>query len=788
MVGPLTHKLLRDLWHMKGQAAAIAVVIAVGVLLLVMQTGLVTSLQETRDAYYDRYRMAQVFAPAARAPDHLIERLAQIPGVTATYGRVTGSALIDVQTSSLPVQAQAISVPDRGAPPVNGYLLVDGRHLDTRQEDEILLLESFARAHDLHPGDQLSATMNGARRHFRIVGLAQGPEFLYVAAPGEIIPDDARFGVIWMSRSALAAAYDMEGAFNEALLTLGRNAREAEVLAAVDRILDPYGGLGAYGLDDHGSDRFVTEEINGLRATSRSVPPIFLGVAAFLLYIVMTRIIQSEREEIGLMKAFGYTDREVAMHYLRMVLVIAGGGAVIGALLGILAGRLQVQVYLEFYKFPFLVFRIDPAAIIWGVGVSMLVASAGGMMVLTRVFRLTPAAAMRPPAPADYSRTGRIGAAFNQFLDQPSRMVLRRITRQPFRMAGSTVGIACGMGLSVAMISLMASFDGTIEHTFSVADRSDLNVSFTHAVSEDAIFALRRMEGVIEVEPIRHVPVEFRNGLNNYQGALSGLVTTPRLFRALDSDDRDIAMREDGVILGAALARILQIESGDMLTVEMRQGRQEVLDLPVVGIAETRMGAPAYMELTAMNRAIGEPGRVSGAYLRIDSTYAETLYEQLNDIPTIAGVSLKSDSREAFQRVMDTGAGAVRYVMALIAGVITFGVVYNAARIAYAERARDLASLRVVGFTRAEVSFVLLGELVVVTLLAIPIGAGFGFGLAWAVSQAFSNDIYQVSAYPDPSSIGTAAVAVLASAALSGWMVKRQIDKADLVLALKTRE
>jgi putative ABC transport system permease protein len=355
-------------------------------------------------------------------------------------------------------------------------------------------------------------------------------------------------------------------------------------------------------------------------------------------------------------------------------------------------------------------------------------------------------------------------------------------------MAGSTVGIACGMGLSVAMISLMASFDGTIEHTFSVADRSDLNVSFTHAVSEDAIFALQRMEGVIEVEPIRHVPVVFRNGLHSYQGALSGLVPDARLFRALDSEDREIAMREDGVILGAALARILNIEPGDRLTVEMRQGRQDVLDLPVVGIAETRMGAPAYMELAALNRAIGEPGRISGAYLRIDANQADDLYERLNDIPTIAGVSLKSDSRDAFQRIMDTGAGAVRYVMAFIAGVITFGVVYNAARIAYAERARDLASLRVVGFTRAEVSFVLLGELVVVTLLAIPIGSGFGFGLAWAVSEAFSNDIYQVSAYPDPSSIGTAAVAVLASAAFSGWMVKRQIDKADLVLALKTRE
>ena len=787
-MSPLGHKLWRDLWHIKGQAAAIGAVIAVGVLLLVMQTGLVTSLQETRDAYYERYRMAQVFAPAVRAPLHVVADLAQIPGVTAAYGRITGSALIEVADRSLPVQAQAISVPDTGEPPVNRYLLVAGRHLDTRQEDEILLLESFASAHGLRPGDTLSATMNGARRTFRIVGLAQAPEFLYVAAPGEIIPDDARFGVIWMSRSALAAAYDLEGSFNEALLTLGRTATEPAVLDAVDRILDPYGGLGAYGLEDHGSDRFVTEEIAGLRATSRSVPPIFLGVAAFLLYIVMSRIIQSEREEIGLMKAFGYTDTEVAVHYLRMVLVIAGGGALLGAALGVLAGRLQVQVYLEFYKFPFLVFRVDPGAILAGVGLSVAIASAGGLMVMGRVFRLTPAAAMRPPAPADFSRTGRIAAGIAHYLDQPSRMVLRRITRQPLRMAGSTIGIACGMGLSVAMISLMASFDGTIRHTFTVADRSDMTVSFTHAAGDSAIFALQRMEGVIEVEPVRHVPVIFRNGVHSYRGALTGLVPAPRLMRALDAEDREIAPREDGAILGAALARILQIAPGDLLSVEMRHGRQEVLDLPVVGIAETRLGAPAYMELDAMNRAIGEPGRVSGAYLRIDPAHAEAIYAALSDMPLVAGVSVKEDSRAAFERIMNQGAGAVRYVMAVIAGVITFGVVYNAARIAYAERARDLASLRVVGFTRAEVSFVLLGELVVVTLLAIPIGTGFGFGLAWAVSAAFSNDIYQISAWPDPPSIGSAAAAVLAAAAFSGWVVRRQIDKADLVLALKTRE
>ncbi|MBN1478357.1 ABC transporter permease [Candidatus Sumerlaeota bacterium] len=787
-MSPLNRKLLRDLWRMKGQAVAIGAVIAVGVLLLVMMTGLVTTLDETRRAYYERCRLADVFAPVTRAPEHLITDLAVVPGVAAVEGRVTGSALIDLPDQALPIQARAVSLPDHGDPRLNDIHLTAGRRLESDRPDEILLLRGFADAHGLRPGDTLSVTMNGAHRDLSIVGLAQAPEFLCTTPPGELMPDDARFGVIWMSRTALASAHDMEGAFNEALLSLERGARLTEVVDAVDRILEPHGGLGAYGLEDQSSNRYISEEIGGLRSVSAAVPPIFLAVAAFLLYIVISRMVQAEREQIGLIKAFGYTDLETGLHYFKMILVIAAGGAAVGCLLGIAAGRAMIHVYLQFFKFPFLVFQLDPTAFVTGFLVSVLSASAGGLFVLRRVFALTPAVAMRHPTPPDHGRIGRIGQALQSMLDQPSRMVVRRLIRQPWRMAGATVGIAAGMALSVAMISIMASYDLMIDLTFGVIDRSDVSVTFNDPMSEKTLFELQSLPGVIEVEPVRVVPVVLRHGLNRHLGAVNGLVTDPRLYRVVDSGMDTIHLHGGGIVLSVALADILDVRPGETLTVEVREGRRPTLDIPVTGVAEVLLGSPAFMELEALNRALREPDRVSGAHLRIDSAERESIHRALRDMPAVAGVSLKEDARAALQNQMDTGAGAVRYVMALIAGIITFGVVYNAARIAHSERARDLASLRVLGFTRGETAFVLLGELAVVTLAALPLGAVLGHWLSHAVAVGFSTDLYQIPVVFSPESHGAAALSVMASAVFSGWVVKRDLDRANLVSALKTRE
>lgn len=785
---PLDRKLMRDLWRTKGQAIAIALVIALGVLMLVMMDGLVNSLAETRRAYYERYRLADIVAPLERAPNHVLDDIARIPGVAAVEGRVNGGALIDLPGVAAPVRAEAVSLPDFRPPRLNDIYLSAGRRLDPTREDEILLLKSFADAHGLSPGDMLSATMNGARRAFRIVGLAQSPEFLYAPPPGELMPDDARFAVIWMSEKALAAAYDLDGAFNETLLSTARGAHLPAILDNIDHLLDAYGGRGAFGIDDHVSDRFIQEEIEGLRVSGKVVPPVFLAVAAFLLNIVVSRMIQADREQIGLLKAFGYSSPEIGVHYFKFVLLIALGGAALGCLLGVLAGRGMIGVYLPYYKFPFLVFQVDPKAFLLGAMVSVLAASAGGVFVLRRVFALTPAVAMRPPAPADYSRAARLGKVLKMALDQPSRMVVRRLIRQPGRAAASVLGIAAGMALSVAMLGVLGGFDRAVDLHFGVVDRSDITVSFVEPFSDKTIYELQRMDGVIAVEPFRTVPAVLRSGRWTHRGAVSGVIAEPRLGRAIDDALAPIFIRGDGIILAEPLADILHVRPGETLTVDVREGRRPLLGVPVVGIARTLFGSPAYMEIGALNRALKEPNRVTGAYLRVDGARADALYRTLKDMPSVAGIGLKSEARTAFQRVLDSGAGAIRYVMAVIAGIITFGIIYNSARIAFAERARDLASLRVIGFTNAETAFILLGELAVVTMLALPMGSWFGYHLAVLISEGFSTDLYQIPAVVTPESYGMGALAVLAAAVFSGWLVKRDIDRIDMVSALKTRE
>ncbi|MCW8843097.1 MAG: phosphoadenosine phosphosulfate reductase family protein, partial [Rhodobacteraceae bacterium] len=715
-------------------------------------------------------------------------RKAEIKEIAAAEGRIRGAALLDMPGQALPVRAAALSLPRSMTPRLNNLYLKNGRLLTPGHMDEVVVLDSFAKAHDLALGDHLVATMQGNRRAFQIVGFAAAPEFLFTTAPGEFVPDDARFAVLWMHEEALAAAFDVKGAVNEILVSLERGANPQDVLTKLDHLLDRYGGQGAYERKDSMSDRFITEEIAGLSATSVVVPPIFLGVAAFLLYIVITRLVQAEREQIGLIKAFGYTDFEVALHYFKMVVVIAVLGAAMGCALGLWGGRLMAGIYQTVYHFPFLVFRVEPSSLVTGVLTSVLAASAGGIFVLRGVFRLTPAVAMRPPAPIDFSRTGALNNRLRRWLDQPTRMVLRRILRNPGRIGGSVLGIAVGMGLSSAQMSLMSGFDDTLDLTFGVIDRSDVAVSFFEPMPAETVNAMAHLPGVLEVEPVRGVGAVLRNGRESYRGSVTGLVENARLNRAVNKDMSDITMPSQGIVLARALADTLDIGPGETLRVEVLDGRRPVIDVPVAEVAETLLGAPAFMRFDVLNGALGEWGRVSTVYLRVDASEMDALYAALKDMPTVAGVTQREDARAAMQKLMDTGAGAMRYVMAAIAGIITFGIVYNAARIAFGEQARDLASLRVMGFTRGETAYVLLGELAVVVLLAVPLGVGIGYYLSFLIAAGFSTDLYQIPTGFRPDAFGTAGVAVLLATVVSGALVRRDIDKVDLVATLKTRE
>lgn len=784
----LNRKLLRDLWRIKGQAAAIAFVIAAGIALFVMSRGMMTSLDETMRAYYERHRFADVYAPVKRAPNQLLAEIRKMDGVNDAEGRINGGGIVDLPAVSAPISARIVSIDPEAQSAINQVYLASGRMIDPLRRNEVLLLRPFADAHGLQPGDEIAATMNGVRQTFSIAGLALSPEFIYALPPGEFVIDAGRFAVMWAGREAMEAAYDLDGAFNEVVLKTSRDSDHRAIIAQLDNLLAPFGATGAFGREDQVSNKYLVEELKQLDTMGRILPPIFLAVSIFLLNIVTTRLVHTEREQIGLIKAFGYTNVQVAAHYMKFVLAIAISGAAIGWAGGVWLGKMIAEIYRLYFHFPFLIFVPALGTLLFAVCVSGAAAIVGALFAVRDAVNLTPAIAMRPPAPPRFKQNGRFSGAIVANLDQPTRMIVRRLSRQPIRAAMTAFGIGAAMALSVMMQFNLAATDHMLDVSFNVADRSDVVVTFTEPLNEKTILELATVAGVNYVEPFRAAPVKFMHNRVEFLGGITGLPDQPVLNRAIDADQRAIEITGDGLWLSRQLADILDIRTGELLRLEVREGGRPEIVVPVLGEVDALIGTPAYMNIHAVSRWLGEAPRVSGAYLNIDLRDRELVYAELKEIPLIAGVSLRREAYENFAKMIDEGPGVFRNIMLVFSIIIGIGVVYNASRIAFIERGRDLASLRVLGFTKIETGYVLLGELAVLAILALPIGAGLGY-LLWAyIAKAMSTELYQIPVIYRANGIGVAAVVVLAAAAVAGALVQRDVAKIDLVGALKTRE
>lgn len=784
----LDRKLLRDLWSTRGQAAAIALVIAAGVALFVLMRTNQVSLEMTQEAYYERFRFADVFAAAKRAPLSLQHRIAEIPGVARADTRVVMDVLLDVPEMPEPAVGRLVSIPASHRPLLCDVFLRAGRYLEPNRPDEVLVSETFADAHGFKPGDELVAVINGRRRTLHIVGLALSPEYVYQVRPGELYPDPSRFAILWMERRALATAFQMDGAFNDVVISLSPGSSEREVIARLDRLLEPYGGLGAHPRSLQLSHWYLHNELDQLSGMGMILPIIFLGVAAFLLNVTLTRIVGVQREQIAAMKALGRSNGELALHYLKWALAVAAVGAVVGIAAGAWLGRHMAELYAEFFHFPLLLFHMPAVVVIQGILVSAAAAGAGAMVAVRRAVVLPPAEAMRPEPPASYRESvlERIGpkGAFSQ----PGRMILRNVQRHPGRTAVSVGGIAMAAALLVVGTFSIDAVDVLMDLQFRVAQRYDVLVSFAEPRSAGAFHEVSRLPGVLRAEPFRAVPARLRVGHRSRQTGISGLPAEPTLQRVVGGDFKPVALPSGGLVLSQALAELLGVRVGGKVRVEVLEGRRPVLDVPVVAVVDEYLGLNAYMEQQTLHRLMREHSVLSGAALLVDPNRFDDLYRALKNTPAVAGVLLKRAAVESFEQTMAENIGIIRGFNILFATIICFGVVYNAARISLSERSRELATLRVIGFTRGEISYILLGELALVTLLAIPLGLVAGYLLAAALAGAMATELFRIPLVVLPRTYAFAAITVLVAAALSGLVVRRRLDQLNLVEVLKTRE
>lgn len=788
LLKPLDRKLLRDLWTIKGQALAIALVIGCGAGMYIMSKGMLISLAETRAAYYERYRFADIWAPVKRAPNALLEKITTLPGVRRAETRIRSGVILDVAGATAPITGEIQSLPEIRGPRINDIVLRRGRYPDPIREEEVLALDAFAEAHQLQPGDHLYAILNGTKKKLTITGIVLSPEYVYAISPGEIVPDKKRFGVLWMNREALANAFDLDGAFNEAVALISTGSDEDALLDRLDLLLKRYGAIGAYGRDQQISDQFLTNEIQQLETIGRILPPIFLLVAAFLLNVVIGRLIDTEREQIGLLKAFGYTDRAVALHYLKMIGAITVVGIAIGIAMGLWLGHGLARMYMDYFKFPFLLFRAPTDVYLIAVGSSLLVAALGTFSSVLKVLRLDPAVAMVPPPPPDYSRSVFFLERLARCIDPPSRMILRHLYRWPKRAAMTCIGIAMSMGLLIGSSFSMDAMLYMVDISFNVIDRQDVTVNFVEPRNLRAVQDLLHAPGVLDAEPFRAIPAVLRHGTRSRREAIIGLTPGSELGRVVDTNLQPVPLPRHGIVLSDKLADLLDIRAGESLRVEVRTGRRPELDVMVSGIVKTYMGTTAYMDLEQLNRMLKEDTAISGSYLLVDPDRTDALYSELKNTPVVSGVSLQEQAQNAFYDTLQESLGTFVFFNTLFAGLIAVGVVYNSARISLSERGRELASLRVLGLTRGEVSYILLGELALLTLLALPLGALLGHLLAWTLVQSFDTELFRIPLVISPSTYGYAALVVVLAAVGSGLLVRRRIDRLDLVAVLKTRE
>jgi putative ABC transport system permease protein len=784
----LDRKLRRELWGMRLQALAIAMVIVSGVAVFVMSFSTVDSLFETRERYYRENRFADVFAPLKRAPESLARRVETMEGVDRVQTRVVAFVSLDIVGFPEPVSAHLVSLPEQGPSLLNRPHLHSGRLPEAGRDDEALVSVELAQAHGLAEGDTLLATINGRRERLTIVGLARSPEYIYQIAPGAMFPDPTRYGILWMGREALGIAYDMDGAFNNLTLTLSRDGDAEDVIDRLDALLAPYGGTGAYARKDQLSHRFLTEELKQQRTIATVLPLIFFAVAAFLLNVVASRLIGLEREQIGTLKAFGYGNTAVTLHYAKLILVIVLFGILGGIGLGVLLGRGLSHIYMRFFSLPFMDYVLRPGVVAAAAAVSIGVALLGTLHAVRGAARLLPAEAMRPEPPPVYRATMAERLGLQRWFAQPTRMILRHIERRPLKSLLTTLGIAMACGIMMIGGFQRGSIDHMVSVQFGLSQRADLTATFTEPTSGHALYSLRSLRGVEHAEGFRSVPVRLRFGHRTYRTSLDGVEPDGRLLRLLDTSLETIALPPEGVVLSDYLAGLIGVRPGDRLQVEVLEGERRTLEVPVALTAEQYLGVGAYMQRRALNRLLREGDALSGAYLAVDQRQRGTVYRELKDMPRIAGIVEQAAAIRAFYDTLAQSVLFFTLIANLLGASIAFGVVYNSMRIALSERNRELASLRVLGFERGEVAYILLGELALLTLAAIPLGLAIGYGLCAYLAYAFQSDLYRVALVLERDVYAPAALVVILSALVSGLLLWRNLGRLDMVAVLKSKE
>ncbi len=782
-------KLRRDLWSLKTPALAVALVMACGICMLTNTRSLILSLETARDATYQRYHFADLFAHLKRAPLSLAQDLRSLPGIAALEPSLTVRATLDLPGVNEPISAHIHSVPDHAEPILNRLHLRSGKLLSSASHQEILISESFALAHQLKPGDTLSALIYGKKQPLRIAGVVLSPEYVFESPPGASLPDPRTFGILWMRYEELSEAADLYRAFNTLAVTLAPDASAESLKNELDRRLRPYGGSRVYDRNSHPSHVRLRDELGVLRALAIGFPLVFLSVSAFMANTVLTRQINLQRDQIAILKAFGFTNRQIGFHYIQLTLVIIVAGTLLGVAAGIALSYQFVELYQLFFRFPRLDYFFSWPAFFFAFAASGGATLLGTLTALRSAFRLAPAEAMRPAPPASY-RPALIERLpkLRQKISTPLRIALRNIERRPFKALFTSLALALSTGILIIPTALKESINFILDFQWDITVRYDVTLSLSEPGPARAISDFAHLPGVIHATPARMASIEISSGATSRRVGLLGLPPDCEFHQILGADYRPIPLPAHGITLSRKLAEVLGVGLGDSVTLNFLEGNQTSATLAVSALAEDFSGLIAYTQIETINRLLREGNIITSAHLTIDEPQLPTFYRAVKNTPRTAAIIIKDALRDSFRNTTAQFIGLLQAMYSTLSIIVCFGIAYNSARISLSERYHELATLRVLGFSQREVATVLISELAILTLIALPLGLLFGSGLAYGLFSTIQNESIRLPLILTPYNYTFAILVVLSATIFSLYFATRKLNQLDMVAALKARD
>ncbi|MCB9854041.1 MAG: ABC transporter permease [Phycisphaerales bacterium] len=790
---PLNRKLLRELKSNAGALFAVVIIMAFGAGSYVGMGASQRALETSQSAYYSAYRFADFWVDLKKAPLTEIEKLGKTPGIESIQTRVVFDVILDLPEQARPVNARLISIPaHQDGTTLNGIYVLRGSGFSPDRDEEVIVTEAFAKAHGLNPGDRIHLILNRRREAFTVVGTCLSPEYVYmVRGAGDLLPDPDHFGVLFVKERYARDVLDFQDACNN---VVGRFAnvspsRQQAVLDDIERRLEPYGVFSAILRDRQASNRFLSDEIKGLRVSAVVTPVIFLGVAAMALSVLLRRLVERQRVTIGTLKAIGYSNGTLFRHFVVFGMIVGVIGGLAGCLVGIGMRQAFIRVYQDFYHFPRYIIETHPDLMLQAIAISLVFAVLGALRGARRVLRLQPAESMRakPPEKGTAILLERWRSLWRR-LDFRTHLAMRDVFRNKGRTISGVASAAISCSILIMTFCMFDAMQFMVAFQFEYTNRGNATIGMRDARDAGALFECRNMPGVIYAEPTFSVVCDMRYGQFSRRQPIVGLDRPHLLTVPRDADLEPISIPGDGLVLSKKLASILHVSAGDSLELTPVRGRPEPRSAFVAGIVDSFIGLDCYASITYLSEVVDEPASVNGIQTLIDEHARPAFFAAIKELPNAQGLNLNRDAQKSIEGTFVKSMRFSLGIMILFAGVIGCGSLINLATVEIGDRTREISTMRVLGYQPREIAGVYLRQNAILFGLGLLLAVPIGYGMVVLMARAYDTELFRMPTIFRWQAIGWSLLISAIFVVIAQFAVLRKIQKLDWLEGVKVKE